>query len=141
MYDVQVKIKSQWHDITDFASYDDITDMGKVQDVKGLPDGLDLKADFDGIIEWLSLPDDEQDIVLAYYRVTDTFNPEEAQEAYAGTFADGAEFAESLCEDVYYDALDAVPDFLRKHIDWQAVWDAELHYDYFEQDGHYFRNM
>ena len=135
MYDVQVKIKSQWHDIADFGSYDDITDMGKVQAVKGLPDGLDLKSEFDGIIEWLSLPDDEQDIVLAYYRVTDTFNPEEAQEAYAGMFADGAEFAESLCEDVYYDSLAAVPDFLRKHIDWQAVWDCELHYDYFEQDG------
>lgn len=141
MHEIQIETQDKWYNLADFDSYEEIEALGEVLSVDGLPAGLDLESDFDGIIEWLSLSEDEQDIVLAYYDATDTFNPEEAQEAYAGTFTDGAEFAESLCEDVYYDSLDAVPEFLRKHIDWQAVWDAELHYDYFAQDGHYFRNM
>lgn len=141
MYDVQVKIKNQWHDLTGFDDYDAITDMGKVQAVKGLPDGLDLEDDFDTIQEWLSLPDDDQDVMLAYYEANSVFDWEEAQAAFVGRYANGADFAEEVCSEVEYEALESLPDYLRGCIDWQAVWDTTLHYDYFEQDGMYFSDM
>lgn len=34
-----------------------------------------------------------------------------------------------------------LPSWITLHIDWQAVWDCELCYDYFKFDGHYFRNL
>lgn len=129
----------RFRDITEFDSFEDI---GEVQEVLGLPDGITLNAaNFAALKEYASLFDDEQEVILAYYRATDTFNPEEAQEAYAGTFTDGAEFAQVICEGVEYEALRSLPDYLRDCIKWSDVWDCFLHYDYFEQAGHYFRNL
>ena len=52
-----------------------------------------------------------------------------------------AEYAEELAEECGY--LDRIPDFLRNHIDWEAVWNCELRYDYsevqFQENTYLFR--
>lgn len=126
-----------WYNMSDFDDYEEIEELGEITDTIGIPDGLDLEDDWDAIQEYLKLADDEQAIMLAYAEATGTFDWDEAQEAYAGQYDNGADFAQSLCEEFEYIPKD-LPDFIKSHIDWQAVWDAELHWDYTEQDGYYF---
>ena len=141
MYTVEVNIDGKWYDLTDFDDYEELEDVGEVQETRGLPDGLDLESNFDDLQEWLSLSDDDQDVMLAYYEGASVFDWSEASDAYAGEYLNGAEFAQALCEDADYEALRNMPDYLRDCIKWSDVWDYFLHYDYFEQDGHYFRNL
>ena len=53
-----------------------------------------------------------------------------------------AEYASNMVDDSGY--LDRVPDFLKNHIDWEAVWNCELRYDYsevqFNENTYLFRN-
>jgi hypothetical protein len=53
-----------------------------------------------------------------------------------------AEYAENMVEESGY--LDRVPDFIKNHIDWEAVWNCELRYDYseiqFNENTYLFRN-
>ena len=58
-----------------------------------------------------------------------------------------AQFVEQLMDDLGYLSWDGpnegpLPDFILSHIDWQAVWDCELRFDYctIEYDGvtHFF---
>lgn len=60
--------------------------------------------------------------------------------SYAGNFVSGAEFADSMAYELGYIPKD-LPSWIATHIDWQAVWDAELSHDYFAHNDHYFRNM
>lgn len=138
---MQVKVNNEWHYITDFDSYEEIEELGEVVDTKGIPDGVDLKADWDNIQEYINLSEEEQKIMMAYFAVIDEFNWGNASEAYVGSYPTCADFAESLCGDIYYDTLDQLPDFLRDCIKWSDVWAYFLHYDYFESNGHYFRNL
>ena len=64
---------------------------------------------------------------------------EQFEDSYQGQYANGAEFAEQLCEDCGYLGLQSdIPDFILNHIDWETVWSNELRFDYFEIDGHFF---
>ena len=114
--------------------------IGEIEETKDIPAGLDLETNWDEIQEYLGLAYEEQAIMMAYYEATDCFDWSEAREAYAGTFTDGAEFADSMAYELGYIPKD-LPSWIAYHIDWQAVWDCELHYDYFESNGHYFRNL
>lgn len=136
---IEIDNKS-WYDITDFNSYEEIEELGEITGTIGIPDCADIESDWDSIREYLGLSDYTRQIVTAYAEATDNFDPEEALEAYAGTFADGAEFAESLCEELGYTPKD-LPSWIATHIDWQAVWDAELRHDYFAYDDRYFQNL
>jgi len=53
-----------------------------------------------------------------------------------------AEYAENMVDESGY--LDRVPDFIKSHIDWKAVWNCELRYDYseiqFNENTYLFRN-
>ena len=53
-----------------------------------------------------------------------------------------AEYAENMVDESGY--LDRVPDFIKNHIDWEAVWNCELRYDYseiqFNENTYLFRN-
>lgn len=137
---MEVKINGKWYDLEWFDDFEEIEMIGEIEETKDIPDGLDIETNWDTIQEYIGLSEYDQQIVMAYAEATDNFDPEEAMEAYAGMFADGAEFAQSLCEEVGYIPKD-LPSWIALHIDWQAVWDAELHYDYFESNGHYFRNL
>ena len=136
---IEIDNKS-WYDITDFDSYEEIEELGEVTGTSGIPDCIDLECDWDTIQEYLELSGLDRQIVMAYAESTDNFDPEEAMEAYAGSYTTGAEFAQTMSEEVGYIPND-LPSWIAYHIDWQAVWDRELNYDYFESNGHYFRNL
>lgn len=136
---IEIDNKS-WYDITDFDSYEEIEELGEVTGTSGIPDCIDLDRDWDTIQEYLDLSGLDQQIVMAYAEATDNFDPEEAMEAYAGSYTTGAEFAQTLSEELGYIPED-LPSWITLHIDWQDVWDCELCYDYFNFDGHYFRNL
>ena len=127
MYDIQIETSDKWHNLSDFDSYEEIEELGEILAVYGLPDGLDLESDFDNLKTYAGMDDNDQKIVMAYYKATNVFNPEEAMEAYVGNFVSGAEFARELCEEVEYEALRNMPVYLR--------------HDYFEFNGYYFRNL
>ena len=67
-------------------------------------------------------------------------NVDQWEDAYVqsmpSSFRVEAQFTEQLMDDLGYlsDSLNRqwtdVPDFLTNHIDWQAVWDCELRFDY-----------
>lgn len=136
---IEIDNKS-WYDITDFDSYEALEELGEVTGTSGIPDCIDLERDWDTIQEYLELSGLDRQIVMAYAESTDNFDPEEAMEAYAGSYTTGAEFAHTMSEEVGYIPND-LPSWITLHIDWQAVWDCELCYDYFSLDGHYFRNL
>lgn len=46
---------------------------------------------------------------------------------YRGTAPSLADFAEELAEEA--GDLTAVPDYIKYHVDWEAVWDAGLRFD------------
>lgn len=137
---MEVKINGKWYDLDWFDDFEEIEMIGEIEETKDIPDGLDIETNWDTIQEYLGLSGLDRQIVMAYLGSTDNFDPEEAMEAYAGSYTTGAEFAQTLCEEVGYIPKD-LPSWIALHIDWQAVWDAELHYDYFESNGHYFRNL
>ena len=62
---------------------------------------------------------------------------EQFQDAYAGQYASGADFAEQLCDDCGYLSESNLPNFISNHIDWDAVWNCELRHDYFMVEGKY----
>lgn len=137
---MEVKINGKWYDLDWFDDFEEIEMIGEIEETKDIPDGLDIETNWDTIQEYLGLSGLDRQIVMAYLDSADNFDPEEAMEAYAGSYTTGAEFAQTLCEEVGYIPKD-LPSWIALHIDWQAVWDAELHYDYFESNGHYFRNL
>lgn len=136
---IEIDNKS-WYDITDFDSYEEIEELGEVTGTSGIPDCIDLERDWDTLQEYLELSGLDRQIVMAYAESTDNFGPEEAMEAYAGSYTTGAEFAQTMSEELGYIPND-LPSWIAYHIDWQGVWDCGLHYDYFESNGHYFRNL
>ena len=137
---MEVKINDKWYDLEWFDDFEEIEMIGEIEETKDIPDGLDIETNWDTIQEYLGLSGLDRQIVMAYLDSTDNFDPGEAMEAYAGSYTTGAEFAQSLCEEVGYIPKD-LPSWIALHIDWQAVWDAELHHDYFAHNDHYFRNL
>ena len=66
---------------------------------------------------------------------------EQFEDSYQGQYESGAEFAEQIADECGYLGSNHVPDFILNHIDWESVWSCELRFDYFEVNGHYFRNF
>lgn len=130
-----------WYDVADFTDYEEIEELGEITGTSGIPDCVDIESDWDSIQEYLTLSEAEQAIMIAYAEVTDCFDWSEAQDAYVGSYADGAEFAQELCEELEYEALRDTPSYLWHCIDWECVWLIYLRHDYFESNGYYFRNV
>ena len=137
---MEIKVNGKWYELSWFDDFEEIEMIGEIEETKDVPDSIDLERDWDAIQEYLGLADEEQAVMLAYYEATDNFDPEEAQEAYVGTFQDGAEFAQTMSEELGYIPHD-LPSWIAYHIDWQGVWDYYLRHDYFEYNGYYFRNL
>lgn len=137
---MEVKVNGKWYDLDWFDDFEEIEMIGEIEDSKDIPDGLDIETNWDELQEYLGLADEEQAVMLAYYEVTDCFDWSEAQEAYIGTFQDGAEFSATLCKELGYISKD-LPVWIAYNIDWQGVWDGDLRHDYFEVDGKFFRNL
>jgi antirestriction protein len=62
---------------------------------------------------------------------------ENCEEAYAGEFDSDEDFAQDMAEQV--GAIDKDAKWPQTCIDWEQA-SKELMWDYFEQDGYYFRN-
>jgi len=60
------------------------------------------------------------------------------EEAFSGEFANDVEFAEDMAEQI--GAIEKGLNWPYTCIDWERAA-KELMYDYFEQDGYYFRNL
>jgi len=60
---------------------------------------------------------------------------EQFEDAYAGNYYSAADFAEQLCDDCGYLSESNLPTFISNHIDWDAVWNSELRFDYFMIEG------
>lgn len=110
------------------------------QSIEGPTFGMIEEDDIDGeIFNILSQLDDDELAMFQAYRknVSDgTFSA--AQDAYAGTYESDIEFAEELADELGFINKDAGWPYTC--IDW-AMAARELMWDYFEQDGHYFRNL
>lgn len=61
------------------------------------------------------------------------------EEAYIGEFHSEAQFAENYADE--QGDLNHIPDYILGSIDWQDVWDGTLRHDFYEVNGHYFRNI
>ena len=87
--------------------------------------------------EFIQMLDEEFDITTAI-DFEDDFEAE--FEGYGDSQL--AEYAENMIDECGY--LDRVPDFLKNHIDWEAVWNCELRFDYtelqFNENTYLFRN-
>lgn len=59
------------------------------------------------------------------------------EDAYIGEFSNEQEFAENYADELG----DVIPDYIRSAVDWQEVWDGTLRHDFYEVNGHYFRNI
>lgn len=138
---MQVKINNEWYNLADFDSYEEIEALGEIQATKGIPNVVDLKADWDNVQEYLNLSEEEQEIMMAYFEVVDEFDWGNASEAYVGAYPSNYDFAQSICEEVEHEALRNMPTYLRDCIKWPDVWDYYLRHDYFESNGFYFRNL
>ncbi len=66
---------------------------------------------------------------------------EQFEDSYQGQYQSGAEFAEQIADECGYLEESNLPMFIQSHIDWETVWTNELRFDYFEVDGHFFRNF
>ena len=62
---------------------------------------------------------------------------EQFEEAYSGQYLSGADFAMQLCDDCGYLSESNIPNFIISHIDWDAVWNRELCFDYTKIEGKY----
>lgn len=61
------------------------------------------------------------------------------EENYNGHFRTGSAFAENLADDLGY-LRDAPTTWPYNHIDWESAWNELEGSDYFEIDGHFYRN-
>lgn len=137
---MEVKVNGKWYELSWFDDFEEIEMIGEIEETKDIPDGLDIETNWDAIQEYLGLADEEQEIMMAYAEATDCFDWSEVQDAYVGNFVSGAEFADYMAYELGYIPKD-LPSWIATYIDWQAVWDCELYHDYFESNGHYFRNL
>jgi len=62
---------------------------------------------------------------------------EQFEHAYAGQYASAAVFSKELCDDCGYLSESNLPTYISNHIDWDAVWNYELRFDYFRVEGRY----
>jgi antirestriction protein len=108
-----------------------------IQDFEGFPkryyseSGLD-----DALFEYLALDQSDRELLEAFLDAGFDGDLSDAQDRYAGRFAQDEEFAQELLEDSE-DYLRDIPHYII--IDWEATA-RNIMYDYTSENGHYFRN-
>lgn len=141
-----------WCDLTTFESYDELLEFGE-RLFAFLPDPklmfqdyecfcrewyTESHLDFDDIIAWYNLDQDEQDAFEAYIEYEGRgATIEKFRDAYTGHFDSPEEFA----EDLYYNTgmMEGVPDWVCGSIDWSSIWrNLRCAGDYWENKGYYF---
>lgn len=135
---MSIKVNGEWYDLNDFSNYEEIEEAGGIEEADDYPEGLSIEKYFDELQEWEEASSDKREIMEAYYEATRIFDLGTAMGAYRGKYCDNAEFAQEICEELESGALGLLPDYLRKCIDWDKVWDEELSDSYFVENGLYF---
>lgn len=64
---------------------------------------------------------------------------ERFRDSYVGEWQSVADFSEEYYESTVN--LGSIPSTLRSCIDWEHVWQYELRFDFWEESGHFFRNI
>lgn len=114
------------------------------QDFEGFPRSLYSESSIpETLWAFIEADEDEREVWEAYaeavgYPMEET-TLEQAQEAYAGEYDSEADFAESICEECGLIPSE-LPSWVASCIDWQAVWNSALRFDYREHKGKFFRN-
>jgi antirestriction protein len=107
------------------------------QDFEGFPREFYNESHLpDRLFEWLEMTEDDRDLLARYVDATgdDSAELRDAQDHYAGTYRDGAEFAEAMAEEWGCIPKD-LPSWIS--IDWEHSWEGGLRFDYCtsEHDG------
>jgi len=120
-----------------FALWYDALDTDKQELVDSISERTHYIIEEQEYLDFIALLDEEYGIQCA-------MDFEDKFEAEFAGYGDSqlAEYAENMVIDSGY--LDRVPDFLKNHIDFEAVWNCELRYDYseiqFNENTYLFRN-
>ena len=104
-----------WYD----AKTDEVQEL--IDSISDMTSDIIDEADYDSFMKEL----DDNGIETA----------EQFEDAYAGQYDSGAAFAEQLCDECGYLSESNLPNFISNHIDWDAVWNCELRFDYFMVEG------
>ena len=120
-----------------FAAWYDALDTDKQELVDTISDRTYYIIEEQEYEDFITLLDEEFNIQCA-------MDFEDKFEAEFESYGDSqlAEYAENLVSETQ--DLSRVPDFILNHIDWEAVWNCELRYDYsevqFNENTYLFRN-
>ena len=120
-----------------FALWYDALDTDKQELVDSISERTHYIIEEQEYLDFIALLDEEYGIQCA-------MDFEDKFEAEFEGYGDNqlAEYASNMVDESGY--LDRVPDFLKNHIDWEAVWNCELRYDYseiqFNENTYLFRN-
>ena len=98
------------------------------------------ETDYNTIKEWMEVVD-QFDEYIAESAYNLDIAPDNVAESYQGKWKNGGDFAENLINYCCYLDSANLPSFITNHIDYQAIWDCELQYDYIEDNGYYFLNL
>jgi antirestriction protein len=113
------------------------------QDFEGFPRSLYSECSLSPVLwDWLDASESDREVWQAYAEALgyplDETTLEQAQDAFCGEFDSVEDFAEQTCEDC--ENLSSVPDYLRACIDWKAVWNSALRFDYVNEGSFFFRS-
>jgi antirestriction protein len=94
--------------------------------------------------DWIGCTDDEKELWEAYTEAFgysyDESSLSHAQEAFAGKFESEADFAEEHTRESG-SLPEELPTWLEACIDWQAVWDSALRFDFVRSGEYFFYNV
>ena len=116
------------------AWYDNLSD-DKRELVESISERTYYICDKQEIEDFLTLLDEE-------FGITTAIDFEDKFEAEFAGYGDSqlAEYAENMVSGGWW----CIPEFVKSHIDWEAVWNCELRYDYsevqFNENTYLFRN-
>jgi antirestriction protein len=157
-----IPTKGRWIDLEDVTSWDDIKqqlaghfdtnadDIDEVlcADIEGIArhfyasncDGFDLSSwlEFKEEMEASHLDVEVIDAYLDNVGATYGVDVSEIEDAYYGEFDDFTDFAHHIMDET--GDLDQIPKGLRFYFDFEA-YGRDLAHDFFESNGHFFRNL
>lgn len=156
-----IPTKGAWIDLDDITEWDEVKaelakhlsiDAGNIDevlcaDVEGLPrhfyasncDGFSM-TDWADFKEQLDATHLDEEVIDAYLDNMGASGVDisDIEDAYQGEYDDWADFAYRLMEDT--GGLDSIPESLRSYFDYEKFGN-DLSYDFFESNGHFFRNL
>jgi len=120
-----------------FAAWYDALDSDKRELVDSIAERTYYITEEQEYLDFIELLRDE-------YGIETAIDFEDKFEAEFAGYGDSqlAEYAENMVSECYN--LRGIPEFVKSHIDWEAVWNCELRYDYsevqFNENTYLFRN-